>query len=183
MNEQQFSEFISTLTEIAIQLNRIAIALETAQPEKPAPNYKFSIEKYQSFDWESIGCKVLEWDNDGATLIEWNGHQYKRRSPENKFAPAIWFSRAIGKNEDGSIQYEKLITFKEEEAPEPISRKVEKALSNVVSLEDNNSYQAWYSKGYNDAITGKPKQNNKVKPYLEGYEEGTKKVREQGTGN
>ncbi|MDJ0728249.1 MAG: single-stranded DNA-binding protein [Prochloraceae cyanobacterium] len=76
------------------------------------------LEEYQDFDWNSIGAKILDRDSDGVSAVSWHGKIYKRRSPENKFAPAIWFSRKQGND------YYKLITFKTIEAAEPLSRKV-----------------------------------------------------------
>jgi hypothetical protein len=35
-----------------------------------------------------------------------------RRSPSNKYDPAIWFSRANGKDAEGNVQYLRLIVFK-----------------------------------------------------------------------
>jgi multisubunit Na+/H+ antiporter MnhB subunit len=59
------------------------------------------------------------------TLVEYRGKTYKRRSPENKFGAAIWFSRSVGKDEEGQNQYEKFITFKEMAPAEPLSRAAE----------------------------------------------------------
>ncbi|MDJ0725212.1 MAG: hypothetical protein QNJ38_08890 [Prochloraceae cyanobacterium] len=57
--------------------------------------------------------------------MEWCGRIYKRRSPENKLAPAIWFSRRDGDS------YQKLISFKQIQPAEPISRKVLGQLSSL----------------------------------------------------
>ncbi|MHC5829041.1 MAG: single-stranded DNA-binding protein, partial [Nostoc sp.] len=51
-------------------------------------------------------------DQHGAAIVGWGGQQFIRRSPANKYDPAIWFSRCTGKAEDGSNAYERLITFK-----------------------------------------------------------------------
>ena len=44
-------------------------------------------------------------DQFGAAIVSWNGKQFIRRSPSNKFGVALWFSKCIGKDEDGSNKY------------------------------------------------------------------------------
>ena len=53
--------------------------------------------------------------------------RYKRRSPSNSYGAVIYFSRAVGKDEKGNTQYERLITFEPfaNLTVEPISRKAE----------------------------------------------------------
>jgi hypothetical protein len=63
-------------------------------------------------------------DNDGAAVVSWRGNQFLRRSAQNKFKPAIWFSRAIGKDENGENRYERLISFKQMAEVEPLPDKV-----------------------------------------------------------
>jgi len=70
----------------------------------------YPLSRFYEFDWGAIGASVLEKDRHGATLVSWAGRVYQRRSPANKFE--IWFSRSTGKGDDGSISYERLITFK-----------------------------------------------------------------------
>lgn len=92
-----------------------------------APDLLYPIARFVYFDWHSIGASVLESDCHGPTLVSWAGRVYQRRSPSNKFGEAIWFSRSVGKGEDGSTQYERLITFKSinysvDPVPEKVAR-------------------------------------------------------------
>jgi hypothetical protein len=59
------------------------------------------LSEYPTFDWPSIGATVLNRDDDGVTAVEWNGHVFTRRSPNNKFDVAVWFSRHLGQDSDG----------------------------------------------------------------------------------
>lgn len=107
-------------------LNRIATALESiALTNAPAPNFIKPIEAYADFDFTAIGALVRQRDQYGPTDLEWGGYSWTRRSPQNKFGEAIWYSRPIGKNEDGQVKYARLITFKKFTEAEPLPRKVE----------------------------------------------------------
>jgi hypothetical protein len=108
-------------------LEKIAIALVASTP-KTAPNYQRSLQSFKNFDWASIDAEVEQSDAQGATVVSWAGQLYTRRSPVNKFDPAIWFSRCVGKGEDGANQYERLITFKSVGEVEPISPKVNRLM-------------------------------------------------------
>src|SRR3972149_535582 len=78
-------------------LNRIASALEAiALAKAPAPNFVRSIAEYATFEFESIGAKIVGRDRHGVTAVEWAGYQWTRRSPSNKFGSAVWFSGAAG---------------------------------------------------------------------------------------
>jgi hypothetical protein len=106
-------------------LNRIASALEAiALTKAPAPNFVRPIAEYATFEFESIGAKVVGRDQHGVTAVEWAGYQWTRRSPSNKFGSAIWFSRAAGKDEAGNVRYVRLLTFREPTKPEPLPDKV-----------------------------------------------------------
>lgn len=96
-----------------------------------APNYQRRLADFTSFNWPAIGATVLEADEFGPAAVEWRGMRYTRRSPQNKFDAAIWFSRAAGKDEDGTVRYERLITFKEQAEPEPLSRKMVDELAKI----------------------------------------------------
>ena len=106
-------------------LERIANALERISPQT-APNYQYPLESFKSFDWNSIQAKVIKSDQYGAAVVRWNGKQYIRRSPSNKYNPAVWFSRCTGKSDDGNNLYERLITFKplSKAEAEPLPEKV-----------------------------------------------------------
>ena len=116
------------LGSIAESLARIAANTEPEAPEEP--DMQRPIDAYRSFDWSSIGADVVRADEYGAALVEYDGKLWTRRSPENKFGEAIWFSRAAGKDPDGTNRYLRLITFRPVHAPEPISRGAEKAITN-----------------------------------------------------
>lgn len=96
---------------IANSLEKITAALERLAP-RTAPNYQYSLESFKTFDWSSIGATVERSDRHGPAVVGWGGQQFIRRSPANKYDPAIWFSRCTGKAEDGTNAYERLITFK-----------------------------------------------------------------------
>lgn len=134
MNDQQFERLLALLGDIACSLEAIERAL---RPE--APNYKRPIEEFPTFDWASIGARVLKVDQYGVAQVEHGDQVYTRRSPENKFGEAIWFSRPEGKDADGNTRYVRLITFRRFGDAEPISRKAE-AL--VVAAQPKNVPQA-----------------------------------------
>lgn len=117
------------LAGIIDQLARIADALEAQAtalaPSQPLPDLVRPLADFPTFNWHSIDATVIETDQYGPTLVEYRGKTYKRRSPENKFDAAIWFSRSVGKDEEGQNQYEKFITFKEMAPAEPLSRAAE----------------------------------------------------------
>ncbi len=118
MNSQR--ELYKLNKQLLITQQRIEQKLERLIKDRPIQelNYEKSISEFDNFDWSSIEAKIITQDSDGVSAVEWRGRIYKRRSPENKFAPAIWFSRKEG------TDYHKLITFKTIEPAEPISRKV-----------------------------------------------------------
>ena len=89
-----------------------------------APGYEASLASFAQFDWRSIGAAIAETDTDGVSLVTWRGFLFRRRSADNKFAPAIWFSRSCGKDEAGNNRYERLITFKQVNEIEPLPPKV-----------------------------------------------------------
>lgn len=117
-----------TYCEILAQLDRQTVLLETiaaalAQTQ-PAPNYKGNLDRFHAFDWSRIGATVEQEDVDGVAAVLWHNNYYVRRSAANKFEPAIWFSRPIGKDEDGNNRYERLITFKRQATVEPLPDRV-----------------------------------------------------------
>jgi hypothetical protein len=124
MTQDNFEIVTDLLLKILKQTERIAIALES-QETKP-PQWHKPIAEFKNFDWTAIGAKVLKSDRDGAAVVEWKSREYIRRSPENKFGAAIYFSRSIGLDPTtGKAVYERLITFKPPASVEPISRKAE----------------------------------------------------------
>lgn len=113
-------------------LRRIAVSLESiarAMAHQSAPDYQHDLTDFPDFDWKSIGATVTLRDRFGAAAVSWGGHIYSRRSPQNKFDVAIWFSRCTGKQSDGSNAYERLITFKRIPAAEPLPERVSRQLA------------------------------------------------------
>lgn len=116
------------LKRIAIALERIADLLEQQQPEAKALNFTARMEDFKTFDWSRIGASVVKSDQYGAAIVVYRGREYYRRSPENSYTPAIYFSRCIGKDSTGKNEYERLITFKRSSEVNPVSRKAEAML-------------------------------------------------------
>ena len=105
-------------------LTRIAESLEN---QKGTPNYQIQLAEFAQFDWSGIGATVEQRDRDGVAIVVWRGKRYVRRSVANKFQPAIWFSRSLGKDEEGNSRYERLITFKELANAEPLPDRVRRS--------------------------------------------------------
>jgi hypothetical protein len=123
-------EYINLLSAQVSALDRIARALETlAMANAPAPNFAKPIQMYANFEFEGIGAKVKAKDTHGVSAVEWGGYIWTRRSPQNKFGEAIWFSRPLGKAEDGSVKYARLITFRKFTEAEPLPARTERAAS------------------------------------------------------
>ena len=68
--------------------------------------------EFATFDWRSIQAEVVEADRKGPTIVRWQGKQYLRRSPNNNFRKAIWYSRYVGRRGEMRV-YDRLITFRE----------------------------------------------------------------------
>lgn len=126
-------------TAIMALLDDIASSLRTIAASAPqtTPDYQRRLEEFTGFDWQAIGATVLDTDNDGPAAVEWRGRRYTRRAPQNKFDAAIWFSRAAGRDEDGTVHYERLITFKVQAEPEPLPAKAKQALAAVAPAAQN----------------------------------------------
>lgn len=107
------------LEQIASCLGQLNLSAAAA-----APNYTRSLAEFNGFDWASIGASVVQRDPKGATIVRWGNHDYVRRSPANKFGEAIWFSRSVGRDEQGHTTYERLITFKRMASAEAIPQRV-----------------------------------------------------------
>jgi hypothetical protein len=119
MDNDQFTLVVTVLIRIADALDRIA----PATPK--APDYQYPIESFPHFDWESIGAVIEQKDEYGVGVVRWGGHSWTRRAPLNKFGAAIWFSRAVSKDSEGNLSYERLITFKPRNTNiEPIPQKI-----------------------------------------------------------
>jgi hypothetical protein len=126
---QRISEQNEILRMIAASLQGVEAHLrQMAISSNPAPNYQRPLSEYPTFDWPSIGATVLNRDEDGVTAVEWNGQVFTRRSPNNKFDAAVWFSRHLGQDADGNKRYARLISFRALGDVEPIATKAKKAI-------------------------------------------------------
>jgi DdrB-like protein len=126
---QRINEQNEILRMIAASLQGVESHLrQIAVSSNPAPNYQRHLSEYPTFDWPSIGATVLNRDGDGVTAVEWNGQVFTRRSPNNKFDAAVWFSRHLGQDSDGNKRYARLITFRALNDAEPIATKAKKAI-------------------------------------------------------
>jgi len=126
---QRMNGLNRTLQMIAESLQGVELHMrEMSISSNPAPNYRRPLSDYQDFDWASIGAIVLKEDIDGATEVEWNGQVFTRRSPQNSYDAAIWYSRSVGKDSEGKNKYLRLITFKAPSESGPIAVKAKKAI-------------------------------------------------------
>lgn len=144
MTDEQFDKFLKVVQQGFGALNNHFASLiqisaaaqksfeQLAIAANPAPNYRKPLADYWVFDWESIGAIPRNYDDEGVTAVEWNGRLFTRRSPQNKFKEAVWFSRAIGKDDQDKNKYETLIKFQDAGEAEELPKKVLKAASNAV---------------------------------------------------
>lgn len=132
-DSQHLLQLLESLCEYqrrqTVALEQLAFGLEQLIPPKSAPNYVRPLAEFASFDWASLGAEVVYRDRHGVAQVRWGGHDYIRRCPQNKFGDAIWFSRANGRDENGNLAYERLITFKKLSAAEPVSERVTQAIA------------------------------------------------------
>ena len=131
--EGDFDRLLTALRVIWRELREIKQLLAEREPPSPpsapsAPNLRRLLTDYPNFDWAAIGAVVKQRDDDGPALVEWRGNLYTRRT-NPKFGAEIWFSRATGRDEDGEVSYERLITFAEPPVVEPLPKRVRDALS------------------------------------------------------
>lgn len=116
--------------DLARALKQIEVATMAIAATNP-PNWKRPLDTYRDGWVAAIGAIEVAHDDHGPTVIWWMGHHYTRRSGSNpKFGAAIWFSRSMGKGEDGEASYVRLITFADGPTPtaEPLPDYVVKAL-------------------------------------------------------
>lgn len=129
IDEQRFDALLAVLAGIEKQL---AVMAESNMTTNPA--YQRRLEQYLDYDWSELDAIVLETDEDGVAAVEWRGLRYTRRSPQNKYGAAIWFSRAAGKDEDGTVHYDRLVTFKQQSDPDPLPAKTITSLEGATKL-------------------------------------------------
>lgn len=124
--EQQLAHQNDLLERIALALEQSEFALPggSAPGSSSGPNYEVCLSQFKTFDWASIDATVEYADSDGVATVIWRGHRYVRRSAENKFKPAIWFSRSTGRDDEGNVRYAKLATFSLRPKAEPLPSKV-----------------------------------------------------------
>jgi len=108
-NSPKFNALLRSLASIIHILNELTTATQGASPN--GPNHRRQLDEYQDFDFDSINAYVVAIDQDGPTILEFGGYRYIRRSKgqSGKFAPAIWYSRALTPEKDPP--YTRLITF------------------------------------------------------------------------
>lgn len=113
------------LTTIIMNQRAIMARLDRIERQETRRPYIRPIEEYPTFDWSKLGAEVKKSDQFGAAVIEIGLDIFYRRSPDNRYPGAIWFSRSLG---DG--KYEKLIVFREIDDPMPLGHKTQRSLSN-----------------------------------------------------
>ncbi|KKM93085.1 hypothetical protein LCGC14_1211960 [marine sediment metagenome] len=118
----------ATLTIIAEQLQELVQLQRQNLYRETGPNFRRSLAEYAAFNWFSIEANPVREASDGINEVDWGGYTWRRRSGTGKFGNAIWFSRAIGRNEDNTPKYARLITFKDNDDPEPLQVNVEPGL-------------------------------------------------------
>lgn len=130
MTDEQFNQLQATLNLLTEAVLDIRSQLQQANRGEnlTTPDYHFPLNRYQDFDWSLIGAEVVRSDSNGAIEVLWNQRTYLRRSPQNKFKEAIWFSRSIGKDENDKQQYEQLIMFRDSADADPLPDKTLNAM-------------------------------------------------------
>jgi hypothetical protein len=157
--ERQIQVFQLLSADVATSLRTIAGFLAPL-----SPNYKRPFETWKNFNWDDIGAKVMQFDEFGPSVVSWNAHHFKRRSGNGKFGRAVWFSRGIGKTDNGA-EYAILIRFRKESEPEPLQNGIEPAAPPGPQLEPQLIAQLGQSGG--------KQQDPKPAAYEFFYEDGT----------
>ena len=94
-----------------LALESIAASLQTmAGAQQKGARHTRPITQFKTFDWSSINAMVDKSDRYGAAVVHCGGHIYTRKSKPD-FGDDVWFSRSLGKGEDGRSQYDVLIKF------------------------------------------------------------------------
>ena len=107
-------------------LKELLLILKAIASNNP-PGWQRPLKSYHHFDWSRIGATVVSQDQHGTTKVAWCGHIYTRRAGENKkFGAAIWFSRAVGGEDE--TNYLRLITFKDSAEAEPLPEYIAKVV-------------------------------------------------------
>jgi hypothetical protein len=101
------------LSVIATSLKAIEHSLTTLeQSQAPlSPNYRRRYREYSSFNWQSIGAKIVATDTHGAAEVEWSGHRFDRTTGEKFNEKFIIFSRPTPEWTQTNKTYHTLIKF------------------------------------------------------------------------
>ncbi|MCO5189481.1 MAG: single-stranded DNA-binding protein [Anaerolineae bacterium] len=104
---------LETITTLLRQLLR--------QNAPHAPNYRYPLAAYWTFDWTTIGAEIIRRDDKGATQVLWGGYLWTRRNDAGRqYGKAIWFSRIDSGSDRDDLTYIRLITFKNSAEPDPM---------------------------------------------------------------
>jgi hypothetical protein len=120
-------DLMTVLATIATDLGGLRAAVEDLANNSEAavaPDYRYPMAAYWTFDWAVINARVVDRDNDGPTAVQYRNRVYYRRSPRNKFAPAVWYSYADGQDDTGNTVYRCLVTFKDVADVDPVPDKI-----------------------------------------------------------
>ena len=94
-----------------LALESIAASLQTmAGAQQKGARHTRPIAQFKTFDWSTINAAVDKSDRYGAAVVTCGGQIYTRKS-KPEFGDDVWFSRSLGKGEDGRSQYDVLIKF------------------------------------------------------------------------
>lgn len=131
---------VQVMAEATVQIEHNLAQMVVAA--NPSPNYYKSLSDYASFDWSTIGAKVVDDDDDGPTHVEWNDRIFQRRSGNPTFGAVIYYSRAVGKDAAGVNKYERLITFKTTGEAVEVPKKTMKLAESDQTTKDSRRQQS-----------------------------------------
>lgn len=111
MTPQQTELWLEIQHRQMLALESIADSLRVmAGASQKGAKHTRPLAQFKTFDWSSIGATVDKSDRYGAAVVHSNGQIYTRKSKPD-FGEDIWFSRSLGKGEDGRSRYDVLIKF------------------------------------------------------------------------
>ena len=106
MTNDQVERLISAVERLAVAAE--ALVLSTQRKTSSPAKFIKPIEEFPSFDWASIGARVEFRDGDRIVAgVSYRGATYERKSKHGD----IWFSRNVGRDDEGNPVYETLIKF------------------------------------------------------------------------
>jgi hypothetical protein len=128
MNPQQTELWLEIQHRQMLALESIAASLQTmAGVQQKGARHTRQLAQFKTFDWSSINAVVDKSDRYGAAVVICGGQIYTRKSKPD-FGEDIWFSRSLGKGEDGRSQYDVLIKFAAPQKVRSLSQDVIDAL-------------------------------------------------------